>query len=245
MNRLINAVINLVYILYLIILSAAYELALPLYLLVFLILRKGRLDDAFRAHNWFYGRYVVKASWPYVRTSVYGADNIPAGQPCVFVLNHRSYIDIFFSALIPRANQLVIVRSWVFNLKIFSWAMRLAHYLNIDKTNREEFYRVGREYARRGVSFQFYPEGHRSRDGRLRRFRTGAFVIAVQNDLPVVPVIMTGTNDYANYQFPWLHPARVEMTILPPVYPRQFSGDLRARQMCRHVENIFREHLDE
>lgn len=243
MKKTALALFNILYLAYLIVISLLYEAVFfGVYLPFFLALKKGRLDDAFRIHNWAYGQFTVRASWPYIRASVRGAENIPARGPYVIVLNHRSSLDIFFSSLVPVPNQLVIVRSWVFRLKIFGWAMRLAHYLNIDKTCVDEFRQVGREYSARQVSFQFYPEGHRSRDGRLLRFRTGAFYIAAENNLPVVPVFMIGTNDFARFSFPYLHPAKVQITILPAVFPKAFDEDLRALKMRRYVEKIFREY---
>ena len=68
--------------------------------------------------------------------------------------------------------------------------MRLAKYPNIDQTSPEELLKIGRSLLDRNVSFQFYPEGHRSKDGKLRRFRNGAFFMASENKLPVLPVIM-------------------------------------------------------
>lgn len=239
------SILNIFYISYLILISIVFELFIPVTLLIFKLMKRGRLDDYFRMHNWLYGRYVVRASWPYLRVSVEGKKNIPPKGPYVIVLNHRSYLDIFFSALVPVANQLVIVRSWVFRLKIFGWAMRLANYPNIDKTSIDKLRRIGRHYAARDVSFQFYPEGHRSRDGKLLKFRTGAFFVAAENNLPIIPVCMTGTNVFASYEFPFLHPAKAKINILPPVYPEAFKGELQALRLRKHVENIFREYLKE
>jgi len=138
MKTLGLTLLNLVYVSYLVIISIVYELISLFYVPWYVLSGRGQWDDAFRVHNWAYGRFVVKASWPYLRIRVHGAQNIPVKPPYVFVFNHRSFLDIFFSAMVPVGNQLVIVRSWVFGLKIFGWAMHLAKYLNIDKTTVEE-----------------------------------------------------------------------------------------------------------
>ena len=245
MNKFLIVCLNIIYFPYLLVISILFELFVPIYLIVFKLLRKGRLDDAFRIHNWKYGRYMVKASWPYLRCKVSGADNIPEKGPYVFALNHRSSLDIFFSSLVPVANQVVIVRSWVFDLKVFGWAMRLAKYLNIDKTSVDELRRTGKELTARNVSFQFYPEAHRSRDGKLGRFRTGAFLIAAENNLPIIPVCMTGTDDFASYEFPYINPAKIHVVILPPVYPSSFDSEQRPLKIRKHVAKIFREYFKE
>lgn len=242
---ILHTIRNFVYLTWLGFITILYYLALPVYLAVFLLLRKGKIDDAFRVHNWAYGNYLVRLSWPYIRHTIKGRENIPADKSCVIVLNHRSSFDIFFSSLVPVANQLVIVRDWVYRIKLVRWAMKLAKYVNIDHTSLEGFRQTGREFRNRKISFQFYPEGHRSRGGKLLRFRTGAFFMAAENDLPILPVVMTGTEKFGSYSFPWLHPTEIIVTILAPIYPNNFDENLRAQKMRRHVEKIYREFLGE
>lgn len=243
MFKILHTILNFVYLTWLGLISILYYLLLPLYLIVFFLLRKGKIDDAFRIHNWAYGNYLVKLSWPYIRYTIKGRENIIPKTSYVIVLNHRSSFDIFFSSLVPIANQLVIVRDWVYRIKLVGWAMKLARYLNIDHTSIEIFRRTGKEFSNGKVSFQFYPEGHRSREGKLLRFRTGAFFMAAENNLPVLPVVMTGTERFGSYEFPWLHPAKLKIEILPPVYPKDFAEELRPQKMRRHVEQIYREFL--
>jgi 1-acyl-sn-glycerol-3-phosphate acyltransferase len=207
--------------------------------------KKGRVDDFFRIHNWMYGRFLVKGSWPYIRHKVIGEENVPKEGPYIIVLNHRSFLDIFFSALSPVPNQMVIVRNWVFKLILFGWSMRLAKYPNIDETPLHKLREIGRQLAERNVSFQFYPEGHRSRDGKLRRFRTGAFMIAADNNLPIVPIVMIGTNDFGSYKFPYFKPAKITMDILEPVWPQEFDKEQRALKLRKHVEKLYREYFGE
>lgn len=245
MFKILHTILNFVYLTWLGLISILYYLMLPVYLVIFLLLGKGKLDDAFRIHNWAYGNYLVKLSWPYIRYTIRGKENIVPNTSFVIIFNHRSSFDIFFSSLVPVANQLVIVRDWVYRIKLVGWAMKLAGYLNIDHTSMELFRNAGKEYSNGKVSFQFYPEGHRSRDGKLLRFRTGAFFMAAENNLPVLPIVMTGTENFGSYRFPWLHPAKLTIEVLPPVYPTQFEKTLRAQKMRRYMENMYREFLGE
>ncbi len=235
--------LNIFYIPYLVLLSIVYEAFFPLFLAFFLLFRKGRFDDAFRVHNWIYGNVLVRMSWPFIRIHLTKAEALPRRKPCVFILNHRTYADIFFSAMIPEPNQLVTARSWVFDLKLFGWAMRLAKYNKIEEMSARDLLAVGRKYAPRGVSFQFYPEGHRSRDGKLQRFRTGPFLLAVENNLPVVPVCMQGIEKFVHSRFPFFHPVKVDIHIMPAVYPEQFQHPQRALKLRKHVKQMYSEFL--
>lgn len=245
MTKVLLTILDALYLTYLVIISIVYVLLTPFFILLYLVFKNGKIDDAFRVYNWSYGNLLVKLSWPFIRYEIHGAENIPQDQSMVIVLNHRSSFDIFFSSLVPVSNQLVIVRDWVYRIRLVKWAMKLARYINIDHTSMEAFHKAGKEFSSRKVSFQFYPEGHRSRSGILLRFRTGAFFMASDNDLPVLPVVMTGTENFGSYDFPYLHPAKIDLHILPPVYPDKFEKDLRAQKMRRHVESTYREFLGE
>ncbi|MEJ2055009.1 MAG: lysophospholipid acyltransferase family protein, partial [Calditrichaceae bacterium] len=137
------------------------------------------------------------------------------------------------------------VRNWVFNLILFGWSMHLARYINIDETSPEELKEICRPLTGRKVSFQFYPEAHRSHDARLLRFRRGAFMIAVDNNIPVLPVCMTGTNDFGSYSFPYFKPAKIKVEILDPVWPDKFDGPQRSNQLKKYVENLYKEYFSE
>ncbi|MEJ2543410.1 MAG: lysophospholipid acyltransferase family protein [Calditrichaceae bacterium] len=215
MLRFLLTILNIIYVIYLVIISIIYELIVPFWFLVFKLRKSGRTDDFFRIHNWKYGRLLVKGSWPYIRR------------------------------LVPIPNQMVVVRNWVFDLKLFGWSMHLAKYPVIDETPPEKLKEICRALVKQNVSFQFYPEAHRSHDAKLLRFRRGAFMIAVDNDIPVVPVCMIGTNDFGSYKFPFFKPARIKMEILDPVWPKDFEPPRRSYQIKKHVEKIYREYFGE
>ncbi len=249
MNKKVKGIVliilNIIFLTYLSILSLFYEIFSIFHLAVFLLFRIGKLDDFYRVHNWLYGRFLIFISWPYIRTSVRGKKHIPPDGPYVIVLNHRSFADIFFSSLVPIPNQLVIVRGWVFKIFIFSWAMKLAGYINIDRTSTEELLAAGKALKDRNVSFQFYPEAHRSGDGKLNRFRKGAFLFSVKNNIPVIPVCLAGVERFAFKTFPFMHPAQIRVDILPPVFPSDFTSEDPAKEMRKHVVRLYREYFEE
>ena len=240
MQRILPWCFNIIYLVYAAILSVVFELhSLIILLPVFLLLRRGRFDDAMRFHNWYYGGFMVTMFWPLVRVRRRGLHHAPRNKPAIVVANHRSFFDMFFIGLIPRSNMITLVRSWPFGMPVYGWSMRLAGYLDTESLPFELVTKRVRTLADRGVSCLCYPEGHRSRDGRLQRFQSGAFRIAVDANLPILPVCIIGTEKLRATFSSLPRPTQVRIEMLPLVYPESFPGEKRALKLRRHVENMF------
>jgi 1-acyl-sn-glycerol-3-phosphate acyltransferase len=234
------------YVPYLLALTLLYFfLFFPAIVAGYCLIGRDRLDDAMRRMSQYYGRYLLRLSWPWIRVRTTGFERFPAREACVVVCNHRCYLDIFFSALVPRTNLLVAVRSWPLRIPFMGWFMRRARYLDVETISMESVLSDSDTQIGRGVSYLFFPEGHRSRDGRLQRFRSGAFLIAARNNLPVVPCCIEGTERVAPYGRLLPRSSEVRIEILEPVRPDAFPEEKRALLLRRHVENVFRAHLGE
>ena len=238
--------LNGFYILYLLLGTALFSVTIPFLFLTFKLNKGGNIDEFLRNFIYLYGTFVTKISWPILRVRRFGEENIPEDKPCVIVVNHRSTADIFLAPLHTTRNTVVFVRSWPFRIWIFKWFMKGAGYVDIERTPLNEFYeKRGVELAKEGASFLFYPEGHRSRDGKLRRFQSGAFITATELNLPVLPVCLTGSESFLPMKKHLIHPATVTAEILPPILPSSLPEENRALKLRRHVEKIFKEHLNE
>jgi 1-acyl-sn-glycerol-3-phosphate acyltransferase len=132
-----------------------------------------------------------------IRVHVAGVESIPAG-PCVFAANHISTLDpMAFIPAIPR-RVAILVKTELFRVPILGKAMRVAQFVSVDRSDRESAATSLAqcvELLRQGISFAVYPEGTRSRDGRLRPFKKGAFLMAIQAGVPVVPVSIAGAQN--------------------------------------------------
>lgn len=240
------SIVSLFYILYISVAGIIYLFYLPFLLSYFLATGKGKLDDTFRIYNRRFGIYMVRVSWPFIRVKMNSSAHLKRGVSYIVVTNHRTYADVFFSALIPIYNQVATVRSWPFDLKVFGWSMRLAKYIDIERTSLEDLSEIGGYFKERLVSILFYPEGHRSPDGRLQRFRKGAFKLAVENNQPVLPVCMTGSEKFATREFPFLHPMQINIHVMEPIQPSVVeSGEDQIAELRNLVENKFRTYLGE
>jgi 1-acyl-sn-glycerol-3-phosphate acyltransferase len=129
-----------------------------------------------------------------VRVRVEGLENIPHGV-CIFAANHVSNMDpLAFVPAIPRRVSL-LVKKEVFQIPILSKAMRLAKLIPVDRADREaaaSSVDIAVRYLNEGLSFAVYPEGTRSRDGRMLPFKKGTFVMAIEAGVPIVPVSIAG-----------------------------------------------------
>lgn len=142
--------------------------------------------------------------------------------PAIFVPNHSSSLDPYLFGLLPLDN--AFVTSWPFRIPLYNLFMRMAGY--IDSTRGWGHVRKqGRKLLERGCSLIIWPEGHRSRDGKLRRFKNGAFQLALATGHPIVPVCIMGSREMLPPGRRLLNPARVRVVLLPPVNPQGDPGN--------------------
>lgn len=131
-----------------------------------------------------------------IRVRVEGREYIPQ-RPCIFASNHVSNLDpVAEVPFIPR-RVAILAKKQVFRIPILATGMRLCQIIPVDREDKEAAAAAvdkAIEYIRAGASFLVYPEGTRSPDGRLRAFKTGTFVMAIESGVPVVPISLSGTN---------------------------------------------------
>lgn len=118
---------------------------------------------------------------------------------CVYVSNHLSQLDILLIGSYLRRDYRWLAKSSLFKIPFLGWHLALAGHVPV---YRGEYRHKNEQLARRihkvveqGASLLFFPEGTRSPDGKLQRFRAGAFRTAVRESLPVVPLVVKGTHE--------------------------------------------------
>jgi 1-acyl-sn-glycerol-3-phosphate acyltransferase len=112
-------------------------------------------------------------------------------KPCVFVANHQSVIDILsMSMLSPK--MLLLTNKWVWNSPLFGYVVRLAGYYPIFE-GADPGIELLKAKIDAGYSIAVFPEGTRSKDGKIGRFHKGAFYLAQQLELDIIPVILHDT----------------------------------------------------
>src|SRR4029077_12295046 len=175
-----------------------------------------------------------------VHVRVEGEENIPPGV-CIFVANHVSNVDpLAFVPAIPRRVSL-LAKKEVFRIPILSKAMRLAKLIPVDRADREaaaSSVDIALKYLKEGLSFAVYPEGTRSRDGRMLPFKKGAFLMAVRAKVPVVPVSIVGALDLMRKGEWAVRPGEVTIRFGPAVDASAYSVEQRAIFLARVEELV-------
>ncbi|HEV2176830.1 MAG TPA: lysophospholipid acyltransferase family protein [Terriglobia bacterium] len=181
-----------------------------------------------------------------VRTEVHGREKIPAGRAVVFMPNHQSNWDppgIF--VLLPPV--LVMGKKEFFRVPVLGRAMRLRGFIPVDRTNRERAIaavEAASQALRAGHSFLAFPEGTRSRDGRLQTFKKGVFVMAIKAGAPIVPVSISGSYRVMRKGEFAIHPGVVRVTFHDPVPTAGRSVEER-RQLIEQVREAIISGLSE
>lgn len=141
-------------------------------------------------------------------------------HPYVVVSNHQSNADIPVISRLPWEMKWV-AKAELFRLPIVGWLLRLAGDIAVDRRDSKSRARVlvaARRYLRDRCSVMFFPEGTRSRDGRVRSFAPGAFRLAIDAGVPILPLAVDGTRD-ALPKHGWRFGNAIDarLCVLPPV----------------------------
>ncbi|MEI6456471.1 MAG: MMPL family transporter [bacterium] len=115
-------------------------------------------------------------------------------KPCVITSNHQSLIETpAFLRLYPKI--LILTSEWVFRSPVFGPIARLAGFINIEEGLESSLEKIRVKFAE-GYSILVFPEGHRSRDHRIQRFHRGAFYIAENLKVDILPILVFGSGDF-------------------------------------------------
>jgi 1-acyl-sn-glycerol-3-phosphate acyltransferase len=170
------------------------------------------------------------------RVDVIGRENVLMNRPQIFMANHQSDFDILIVLAYIPGQFRWIAKKELFKIPVFGKAMRNAGYIEIDRQNHEKALKSLDEAAqkiREGKSVVTFPEGTRSRDGKIRPFKQGMFHLAIRSGVPIVPISIVGASEIMPKRSLNVRPGRVTMVIDRPVdvsgYTLETRGELIER----------------
>ncbi|MBI5009275.1 MAG: 1-acyl-sn-glycerol-3-phosphate acyltransferase [Bacteroidia bacterium] len=167
------------------------------------------------------------------------------GKTYVVISNHQSILDILF------INTLGYRMKWISKIEnkkipIMGWYLAMADYIPVDRGNEESKLIMMEKCLsclRNGTSIMIFPEGTRSKDGEIGFFKRGAFQLAIQAGIPILPIVIDGTGGILpkhGLVFGTGHDVRIK--VLDPVNPESF-GTENPDELALKFSSIIKEEL--
>lgn len=218
-SKVIRVLISLIRALLIVVLTLVVSLADSL----FGIFDRKSLLHGFFMRLWSRGFLLITG----VKVSVKGLENLKDANSAIIVANHESALDIpVLAANLPIQIRFMAKKS-LFLIPIFGWSLKLGGHIPIDRRNRRKTVNSIDRFAdrifSRGYSLAVFPEGTRSVDGNLGNFKKGAFRLAKQYNVPLVPATILGTRYCIPRKGKFIRPGNVGLIIETPVNPSDYE----------------------
>ncbi|MDP2562060.1 1-acyl-sn-glycerol-3-phosphate acyltransferase [Psychrobium sp. 1_MG-2023] len=163
---------------------------------------------------------------PFWSIKISGRDKFKQDQPYVVISNHLSTIDVL------AASRLFVHFKWVskvenFKIPFIGWTMYLNRYVAIKRggiSSIKSMMKQSKAHLDNGSSIFIFPEGSRSSDGHLKPFKTGAFKIAKEMNVPIMPVVLTGTDKAVpKNSLHFKGHQKITVEVLEPITPEEYQ----------------------
>ncbi len=135
---------------------------------------------------------------PFWRLRVEGRENLEPGKHYVVVGNHQSMLDIFAALAGLPLHFKFMAKKELFSIPFLGWHMTFAGYIPINRSSPQsgkEALDRAQQWLSKNVSVLFFPEGTRSLDGEIKKFKAGAFRSAQAAETEILPIVLQGTGD--------------------------------------------------
>ena len=217
-----------------------FALTLPVFLavavLIFLVTAPfDRRRLALHLYTCFWASFYVYLSQIW-RCRVRGRDRLPWKGPAVIVSNHLSLVDILILHRLYRPFKWVS-KSSNFRIPFLGWNMRLNGYVPITRGQADSVLRMMarcRDLLDQGSPVLIFPEGTRSESGELRPFKDGAFQLAREAGVPVIPVAVSGTHQtLPKHGIVLRNRMDAVVDVLEPIDPANFPTVAALREAAR------------
>ena len=182
-----------------------------------------------------------------IRLEVSGLENIDKKASYVFMANHLSIIDGPMLFMIIPQSVRVILKKEVFRIPIIAQAMKQVGFIPVDRKRlrggKESIDRASRHIKEKSCSFLIFPEGTRSRDGKLQPFKRGGFFLALASLAPIVPVSIQGSYELMPRGGFFVKKGKVRASFHPAVSVKGFSRE-SLPQLIDRVKNSIQSGLE-
>jgi len=175
-----------------------------------------------------------------IRIHTVGLEKLDTSRTYIFMSNHISNLDPpLMLPLIPRRTS-VMAKKELFDIPLLGRTMRMGSLVPVDRKNRDagiSAVRAAADVIRKGINMTIYVEGGRSFDGKLIPFKKGPFYLAIECNVPVVPVTVIGTQHAMPKGRFSIKPGDVKVIFHDPIEPKDFGDREELKLKVRTVIN--------
>ena len=180
---------------------------------------------------------MLKHGIPGVKFSYWVSDGVKFDRPRVVICNHQSHLDLFCQ-LIFTPNIIFLTNDWVWNNPSYGLLIRNAEYYPV-RDGLEELLPKLRSLVERGYSIAIYPEGTRSKDCKIGRFHQGAFWLADQLGVDILPMCLYGPGKILKKKTYTLHPGPVRIDVGEPVSIESLRAMGRLKEQAKEMRRRY------
>jgi len=164
-----------------------------------------------------------------LKIEVSGVEKIDRKSTYVFMANHLSFLDgPMLFMLIPQAVR-VILKKEVYRIPIVGWGMHHVEFVPVDRKSirggKKSIEKASHLMREKGYSFLIFPEGTRSRDGKIQAFRRGGFFLALESQAAIVPMAIKGTFEIMPKGSFFVRRGKIDVAFQSPVSVQGYSRD--------------------
>lgn len=131
----------------------------------------------------------------FMHLRVEGKEHLKRVKPCILVCNHQSMLDILAVLSTVSLPFKFIIKRELLKAPFLGWHLGMANYISVvrhDKNSGKQALLKAREYLRQGINLLFFPEGTRSLEDKIQEFKPGAFILAMEEDAEIIPMVLCG-----------------------------------------------------
>jgi len=163
---------------------------------------------------------------PYWKISIKGQEKYDGSRPTIFIANHQSFFDLPLAYLLPWGMKWVTKKGLIY-IPFFGWIIRMTGHLTIDRSRMTSVRKLEKlvNPLQENIPVMIFPEGTRSRDGKLKRFKNGAFQLAKKHNIRLQPLVFNGGHE-ALPTHEWRFKIRQKffVSVLDPINPDNFES---------------------
>ena len=180
-----------------------------------------------------------------IQLAVKGEEHLWSHRPAVFIFNHQSNADMLIAAKLIRKQARGVAKKELQKMPILGQLMTAAGTIFLDRDNKEksiEAMKPAVESLKSGTSVIIFPEGTRSFDYTLGPFKKGAFHLAMQAQVPIVPIVIKNAHDAMPRGSNIFKPSAIEVVVLPPISTEDWTAEFLSEHIAE-VRGLFLKEL--